>query len=128
MDSEAAVLTPALLPRELLPQLREALAHGGNTHTVGDVVNALLDGAAQLWVDEGALLVTEVETYPRLMALHFWLAAGELSAVIALSQRAMEWGRSIGCTRASLSGRRGWERALAAEGWAATRTVMERAL
>lgn len=111
---------------ETLAGLEKALAAGGDTHTIGDVVAAVLAGEAQLWEDEGALIVTEIQVYPRKRTLHFWLATGGMAPVIALSHRILAWGREQGIETATLAGRRGWERALAGDGWRPAMTVMER--
>lgn len=94
---------------------------------MGDVARMVLDGHAQVWADgDRALLITEIHEYPRARILHFWIAAGELERVVRLSRRAIEWGRSRGCVRASLAGRHGWTRVLAREGWTPILTVMGR--
>lgn len=94
-----------------------ALEHGPPTHTVEDVLEEIRLQRAQLWEGAKSIIVTEVQDYPRARILHFWLAAGDLDEVIALSHIAMDWGRANGCERATLAGRRGWERALKSEGW-----------
>lgn len=108
--------------------IEDALRQGHDGHTVADVLDAIERGDAQLWCNADGVLITEVHHTPRALVLHFWLAAGELHAVIELSNDAMKWGRVIGCTRATLTGRRGWERALRNEGWSFVHTVMGREL
>lgn len=104
--------------------LEEALHHGGDTHRLQDVLAAVARGDAQLWTEGPCIIVTEVNDTPVERELHFWLAAGTLDEVIALSNKVMEWGREQGCTVASLCGRRGWTRALATEGWGHQMVVM----
>lgn len=112
---------------EQIDRLEEAIGRDG-CHTLGDVLDMIQRGDVQLWETKGAVLVTEIHRYPRSSVLHFWLAAGELDEVVALSHVAMAWGREQGCQRATLAGRRGWERALAGEGWSAEATLMGRTL
>lgn len=112
----------------LRSRLEEALAHGGGTHSLEDVSAAIDGGTAQLWETPGALLVTEVNVGPRAKELHFWLAAGELEAVLALSEVVMDWGREIGCQTATLTGRKGWARVMARRGWDSHLVVMGRML
>ena len=111
-----------------LAGIETALAHGGETHTVGDVCNQILAGDAQLWEDEGALIITEIHHYPRKKICHYWLATGELDAVVRLSHKINEWAKEVGCESATLAGRKGWERVLASEGWTPMLTVMGREL
>lgn len=112
-----------------LAGLEEALGHGIGTHTVGDVVQQILEGNAQLWEELDALIVTEVQQTPRRRVLHFWLATGDMRAVVDLHERILRWGREeMGCDVATLSGRRGWTRALEAHGWEPAMTVLSRDL
>jgi hypothetical protein len=100
---------------EKLTRLEKALAHGGGTHAVSDVVQAIEERRAQLWERGDGVIVTEVLTYPRLKAVNYWLAAGDLRDCLALQDGIDEWARGQGCELATLSGRRGWVRAAA--GW-----------
>jgi hypothetical protein len=109
-----------------LAGLVEALERGGSTHAVEDVLREIEKGEAQLWEADGALIVTEIHDTPRKRLLHFWIATGELEPVIALSHRALEWAKEQGCTQATLAGRKGWEKALASEGWSPTLILMSR--
>jgi hypothetical protein len=104
--------------------LARALEHAPETHTLEDVIDQIARGDAQVWQTEESVLVTEVYDTPRMRVIHVWLAAGEMGEVIALSHQALSWGRKLGCKRASLAGRRGWERKLAAEGWTPELTLM----
>jgi hypothetical protein len=112
--------------RKFLSGLQEALEHSGGTHTLKDVADQITRGAAQVWVNDDACIVTEVHDFPRQRVLHFWLATGDLHAILALQNDVLEWGKKNGCAAASLAGRRGWERVLADEGWTPTVTYMRR--
>lgn len=107
-------------------KLKLALDRGGGTHDLEDLAQQIRDGSAQLWVEDGACLVTEVQDTPRKRVLRFWLAAGELEPVVALSRKVLAWGKEQGCEMATLVGRRGWVRALRDEGWSESLTVMTR--
>jgi len=111
-----------------LAGLVEALERGGGTHTVEDVLAQVQSGEAQAWENDGGLIVTEIHDTPRMRVLHFWLATGELDAVIRLSHEAMRWGAGLGCKQATLAGRRGWEKVLAPEGWTPALVLMQREL
>jgi hypothetical protein len=100
------------------PGLENALARAGDTHTFGDVLQMALAGDVQLWIEDEAMLVTEVRVTPRRRTLHFWLGTGKKDAVVALSEAVSKWGReSAQCTHATLTGRRGWQRVLASADW-----------
>lgn len=120
-----------MLSERHLAGLEEALQRGGGTHDLSHVLAAVQRGDAQLWLDSldgDAVIVTEVHCAPNEKELHFWLASGTLDSVIALSNKVMEWGRERGCTVATLSGRRGWIKALAPEGWEPLTVNMARRL
>lgn len=102
---------------ELYAGLEKALSLAGGTHTMRDLLAQLDRNEARLWVRDGAAIVTEIQQTPQMRVCHFWLAAGDLDSVVALSRDILEWAREIGCKRATLAGRRGWERVLAGEGW-----------
>ena len=95
--------------------LEDALHYAGSTHTVEDVLDEVERGDAQIWTSDDAVIVSEIYDYPEATVLHYWLAGGELQGVIELGRKVLAWGAEQGCTRASLNGRRGWAKALAAE-------------
>lgn len=100
---------------EKLARLERALAHGGRTHSVADVVRLIEEHRAQLWERGDGTIITEVQTFPRAKVVHYWLAAGCLGDCLALQSEIDEWARAEGCGAATLTGRRGWGRAAA--GW-----------
>lgn len=116
------------LTPEMLEGLRQALHVGGDSHTLADVFEAVALGAAQLWVEGDTCLVTEVNDTPQVRELHFWLATGALDDVIALTNKVMDWGRKQGCTVATLTGRFGWKKVMAREGWEPLTIQMARRL
>lgn len=118
----------SLLNDEHVAGLEEALLHGGGTHSIADVFASVDKGTAQLWLDGDAVIVTEINCAPNEKELHFWLAAGPLDEVIALSEKLVGWGRLSGCTVATLTGRRGWTKALKPNGWEPQSVTMARRL
>lgn len=105
--------------------IARALTEGGSTHTLEDVLDAVELGEAQLWLEEDACIVTEIHQAPRAQILHFWIATGKLEPVLALRHKVMAWGKERGCTKATMTGRRGWLRALAGTEWRETLALME---
>lgn len=80
-----------------------------------EVVARLLNGTAQLWLGERCAMVTEVINDPR--TLHVWLAGGDLKEIVSLTPGIAAWGRMMGCTEATINGRRGWARVLKTHGF-----------
>lgn len=95
------------------PWLEAALAHAHGTHALSDVREMVERREARFWAGRRAAMVTEVHEFPRMRVLHFWLAGGDLAELRdEMRPLAEAWGREQGCTRATISGRRGWARAL----------------
>ena len=100
-----------------LSRLEKALDHAGNTHAVEDIVALVNAGKAQWWSRGEGTVVTEFYPFPRRPTVHYWLVSGALSDCLALQPDIERWARSKGCTYATASGRRGWERILPKHGW-----------
>jgi len=111
------------------PWLEAALAHAGHTHALSDVAALVAAGAARFWPGERAAMVTLVEDDPCERRLLIWLAGGDLTELVGRLRPAAErWARSIGCRRALVIGRPGWERALAPEGYAPLARIIAKEL
>lgn len=123
------IAAPERTVEDFLPKLEKALELAGDTHTVADVAYEVERGEAQLWVEGDGMLVTQLDYKPHEVILIFWLAAGDMEDVLGLEELASAWGREIGCTRARMTGRKGWARVLADRGWEQAPAVMyEKAL
>lgn len=90
--------------------IEDALEYSGGTHTFDDVAAGVLSGDFQLWHKDNSAIVTEIVVYPRLKDLHFFLAGGNLDELQQMTPIIEDWGKSVGCTRVSLAGRKGWQR------------------
>lgn len=112
------------------PHISAALAYSGGTHQYEDVAEMIAAGRANLWPGPESVIVTEVIQHPREKHLHFFLAAGNRRELAAMHPLVCDWGRAQGCTKASLVGRKGWQRTfLAGAGWRVSDLIlMERAL
>ena len=100
----------AMLPYR--DMLEKALGHGHNTHSFGDIVNGVAGQDMQFWPMEKSCLVTEIVTYPNSRALHIFLAAGDLDEIKSIDDTLAMFGKQIYAQFISLSGRRGWVKAL----------------
>jgi hypothetical protein len=103
-----------LTDEEDLERLRHhveaALEYSGGTHGIEDIAEGLKTGRFQLWPAKNSVIVTEIIVYPRLKNLHFFLAGGDLDELRLMQPLVESWGKSMGCTRVSLAGRKGWEK------------------
>jgi hypothetical protein len=112
-------------------QIESALMHGDRLYDLADVTAMVAAGQLQAWPGPASILITECIDRPRDRVLHFFLAAGHLPEIRAMTPYVLDWGKSVQhCTKATMMGRRGWQRTfLASEGWAARDVVyMEKPL
>lgn len=90
----------------------------------------IADGRAQLWCGDGAVVVTELVQEPQQKICHVFLAAGRMAEIERLADEIEGWAVREGCTKARLTGRKGWARTfLSRTGWRDTELVtLEREL
>jgi hypothetical protein len=118
---------------EQLDRLRHhveaALEYSGGTHHFADVREMVEQNKLQLWPAVNSVVLTEIIVYPRLKNLHYFLAGGDLDELSRMRPMIESWGKSIGCTRVSLAGRRGWAKTfLKDEGYSPQWTVLAKTL
>ena len=119
--------------REHLERLRQhveaALEYSGGTHQFEDVLEMVEKNQLQVWPATQSIVLTEIIVYPRLKNLHYFLAGGDLNELSRMRPMIESWGKSIGCTRVSLAGRRGWAKTfLKDEGYSPQWTVLAKTL
>ena len=90
--------------------LGRALRYANGSHTVEDIKQGIREEYFQLFEGDHSVIVTEILQTPQHKTLHFFLAGGYLPELAAMLPPILEWGKRIGCTHASLTGRRGWLR------------------
>ena len=115
--------------QEQLERLRHhveaALEYSGGTHNFEDVTEMVEGHRLQLWPAKDSVVLTEIIVYPRLKNLHYFLAGGDLDELSRMRPMIESWGKSIGCTRVTLAGRRGWVKTfLKDEGYSPQWSVM----
>jgi hypothetical protein len=116
--------------REHLERLRQhveaALEYSGGTHQFEDVLEMVEKNQLQVWPATQSIVLTEIIVYPRLKNLHYFLAGGDLDELSRMRPMIESWGKSLGCTRVSLAGRRGWAKTfLKDEGYSPQWTVLQ---
>lgn len=99
-------------------QIEAALEYADGSHVFDDVVRQVETGALQFWPGPTSVIVTEILEHPQRRTLNFFLASGSLQELERMTPVVLEWGKSKGCTRAVMLGRKGWERSfLTRTGW-----------
>ena len=106
-----------------------ALEYSGGTHDFDDIVEMVGRNQLQVWPATQSIVLTEIIVYPRLKNLHYFLAGGDLDELSRMRPMIESWGKSLGCTRVSLAGRRGWAKTfLKDEGYSPQWTVLAKEL
>lgn len=101
-------------------EIRQALKHSGDTHTVEDVFIGIAQGSFQFWRKGESVGITEIVNYPRTRQLNIFLAAGKMEDMKTTLPEIEEYARKQKCKSITLLGRKGWARSfLKDEGYAA---------
>ena len=91
-----------------------AIAETKGTHTEDDILTGLVTGSYKLWRKNGSGIVTDFAVYPRMKVINVFLAGGSLKDILPLQTEVENYGRKMGCQRATLLAvRDGWQRAVA---------------
>lgn len=91
-----------------------AIAETRGTHTEDDILTGLVTGQFKLWRRNASGIVTDFTVYPRMKAINVFLAGGSLKDIMPLQAEIENYGRKMGCQRATLLAvRDGWQRAVA---------------
>ena len=89
------------------PYLESALAHSHDT-TLDRIKESVLAGDAHFWPAVDSAMVTELDNGGR--TLHIRLFGGTMERLREMLPTIEAFGRNLGCTGITLTGRRGWER------------------
>ncbi len=94
------------------PYIEAALAYGGDTHDYVHIVQGILNGSFHFWPMPNSAMVTEFLVYPKKKMLHIFLAGGDLTEIKDMYADVRAFGEANGCDGLSLTGRKGWIKAL----------------
>ena len=103
--------------------IEAALEYSGGTHTFDDIAQGVLEGRFRLWERENGCAVSEFVQFPSKRVLNVFLAGGDMQVIKDLEAPAAEFARLNGCRSMTISGRKGWARAL--PHWTVRHTSME---
>lgn len=96
--------------------------------TLDDVRIELEQGRAHLWLGERSAMVTTIQDFNGERIIECWLAGGDMGEILSVTPIIEDHARSVGCTQAHITGRRGWVRALAPQGYEHYATVVRKLL
>jgi hypothetical protein len=105
------------------PYIAAALEYAP-THTIEDVEIGISNGIYVFWPASKSAAVTEIHVFPRAKHMHIFLAGGDLDELRGMVPMWQSWARFNDCSKVTLCGRRGWERALKEQGWKAANVYL----
>lgn len=97
--------------------MERALPYTHRTHEINDLVLLVLQGRARLWTTANSFCIVERVVYPRQVNYHVFLAGGDLDELRGLHEEVIVAAKADGAGAITLTGRRGWVKALAEWGW-----------
>ena len=104
--------------------IEQALKHSGGTHDLVDIFQGIAERKYQLKKKKKGCLVTEILEYPKKKVCHVFLGAGEMNQLTDMHESVIAWAKQLKCTELTISGRKGWVRALKNHGWKEAQTTI----
>ena len=101
------------------PYIMDALEYCHGTHSIEDIEKGITEGKYILWVGARSAAITEIHVFPRAKFFHLFLGGGDLDEIRGMVPIWQQFAAHNGCSRVTLCGRRGWERAFRDLGWKA---------
>jgi hypothetical protein len=96
------------------------------SHTAEHVLETLERGEAQIWPSPNSCVVATISTYPTgLKTFNVWLGGGDLKELMVLCEQTQVYAKSIGCDLATITGRKGWLKAIPGTREAVTTLIKE---
>ena len=92
--------------------IEDALEYSGGTHDIEHIWEGIQSGRYQFWPGKYSAIVTEFHIYPKKTSLHVFLAGGKLEELLDMWDSMEIYAKATGCASLSVSGRKGWMRAL----------------
>ena len=108
------------------PTMEKIIREQGDYTSVDDIYNRCMELKLLYFDTPGAFAVIDVIEETKVTRLHIQLAGGSLEALFKLEQIVAKFGVSIGATKMTFVGRKGFTRALSKFGWCAPVVYMEK--
>ena len=94
---------------------------------MAELLDDLANDRAMLWPGARCALVTRITQDPE-RTIHVWLGGGDLQEMVEMRAGIEAVGRLMGCTAATIAGRKGWERVFRAHGFERIDDMLRKAL
>jgi len=119
VDATLTVVPPPLAPELAQFERCKAWLEAGLEHgplTMVDVLQAVQRGAL-FWPGKASAMVTEIVPFGDAKAISVLTAGGDMAELKQMALGVEAFGRLNGCTVALIEGRKGWEKAMKADGY-----------
>jgi hypothetical protein len=107
-------------------EIERTLEYTPDTHNFDVLVDMVIQGQLTFWDLPNGFFLTEIQLYPLARHFHVFMAGGDLQALIDLHDDMLSLAQALGCSRATIAGRAGWERVFKGQGWQKHLTVISR--
>lgn len=98
-----------------------ACEYANGAVTIEDIEEGIEAGRYHFWPGKKCAAITQLVEYPRATFLHVPFAGGDdIDELVAMVPSFMSWGKYLGASKVTLTGRAGWERVLKPSGWEKT--------
>lgn len=124
-DQTPDLLSEAIAQLQALQKYRvdieRALVYADHSHSFDDVAAKVLKGDLDVHVYEDALVIAELVQLPNYRIYNVFIAAGDLQTLIKVQRepggRFVQEAKKRRAKAITMTGRKGWLRALSKEGW-----------
>lgn len=103
--------------------LKRALKAGGDTHTVDDILQEIIEGKKQSFAHGSTWAITQVLDFPRKRVLELFMVVGKGCELHLLEDQIIAYAKSINADFIRTYGRVGWRRRAKEMGWKHTHSV-----
>lgn len=104
--------------------IEQALAHAEFSHTFDDVTLMVLKGQLTFFHFGDCYCLSQITVFPQFTTFHIMVAGGNFENMLEQVSMLETLAKAHGCRYLSISGRKGFERALKDHGWEHKFTTM----
>lgn len=102
-----------MTPERIAELVQSAIDQSNEDYQLLEVLEEIVSGRSVLFQGERSILVANLHKHNETLTAHGWLGAGDLDELTThIMPQAQAWATAQGATRMTITGRRGWVRAL----------------
>jgi len=124
-DKYIAILAGLRDRRELI---EASLARTGTGDTFDDITVGVMRNEYHFYPLPNAVVIAQVLQHRHSREYYIYLAGGDLKEILDFQDKLCEAAYNHGCTRLTMTGRKGWAKPLKNQGWRETAVYLELAV